>query len=201
MSRLLFLFDLDSTITKQEILPTIAKKNNIYAEMQTITEKTMNGEVPFKKSFIQRVNLLKDIPVAEIQDIVEKIQLNEKVVDFIEKNRSRSFIVTGNIDIWIEKLVQKLSMENHLYCSRALLNGQGYTQEIVSILDKDIVIKQMIMPFVAIGDGNNDAEMIEAAQVGIGYGGVRDIAPSVLECATHAVYDEKKLVDLLWKLV
>ena len=63
------------------------------------------------------------------------------------------------------------------------------------------IIRQMVMPFVAVGDGNNDAEMIEAAEVGVGFGGVRPIAPSVLECATHAVYSEKALVRLLNKLI
>ena len=62
------------------------------------------------------------------------------------------------------------------------------------------MIRQMVLPFVAVGDGNNDAEMIEAAEVGIGYGGVRPVAPSVLECATHVVYQEDKLVDFLNKL-
>lgn len=59
----------------------------------------------------------------------------------------------------------------------------------------------MVLPFVAIGDGNNDAEMIEAAEVGIGYGGVREIAPAVLACATHAIYEEEKLVEFLERLL
>lgn len=32
MSRYIFLFDLDSTVTKQEILPTISKRLGIYEE-------------------------------------------------------------------------------------------------------------------------------------------------------------------------
>ena len=124
MSRYIFLFDLDSTITRQEILPTIAREVGIYEQMCALTESSMRGEVPFKQSF----------------------------------------------------------------------------QDVFNIVDKDAVIRQMVLPFVAVGDGNNDAEMIEAAEVGIGYGGVRPVAPSVLECATHVVYQEDKLVDFLNKL-
>lgn len=43
--------------------------------------------------------------------------------------------------------------------------------------------------------------MIEAAEVGIGYGGVREIAPAVLACASHAIYDEEKLVEFLERLL
>lgn len=78
---------------------------------------------------------------------------------------------------------------------------EDYISDVFSIVDKNIVISQMILPFVAVGDGNNDTEMIEAADVGIGYGGVHDIAPAVLACASHAVYDEKRLVDFLEQLM
>ncbi len=200
MSRYIFLFDLDSTITRQEILPTIAKKVGVYEQMSALTESSMRGEVPFKQSFLQRVELLKQIPVSEVQEIVSNIELNEKLVKFIHANKNRCYIVTGNLDVWIEGLVEKLEMEKNLFCSKAVQSGD-YVQDVFNIVDKDAVIRQMVLPFVAVGDGNNDAEMIEAAEIGIGYGGVRPVAPSVLECATHVAYQEDKLVDFLSKLV
>lgn len=200
MSRYIFLFDLDSTVTRQEILPTIAGQTGVYEQMKELTESSMRGEVPFKQSFLQRVGLLKAVPVPQIREIVSNIELNEPLVDFIQSNRSRSYIVTGNLDVWIEGLIEKLGMEKNVFCSRALLDGD-YIEDVFNIVDKDAVIRQMVLPFVAVGDGNNDAEMIEAAEVGIGYGGVRPVAASVLECATHVVYQEDKLVDFLNKLL
>lgn len=58
MSNYIFLFDLDSTITRQEILSTIAKKVGIYEKMSALTESTMRGEIPFKQGLLQRVELL-----------------------------------------------------------------------------------------------------------------------------------------------
>ena len=200
MSRYIFLFDLDSTITRQEILPTIAKEAGVYEEMSALTESSMRGEVPFKQSFLQRVELLKQVPVSEVQNIVANIELNEKLVEFIHKYQNRSYIVTGNLDVWIESLMTKLGMEKNVFCSKAVQSG-NYVQDVFNIVDKDAVIRQMVLPFIAVGDGNNDAEMIEAAEIGIGYGGVRPVAPSVLECATHVVYQEDKLVEFLNKLV
>lgn len=199
MSRYIFLFDLDSTITKQEILPTIAREVGVYEQMSKLTESSMRGEIPFKQSFLQRVELLKQVPVSQVQDIVAHIDLNERLVDFIKEYKNRSYIVTGNLDVWIDRLIEKLGMEKNVFCSKALLEGD-YVQDVFNIVDKDAVIRQMLLPYVAVGDGNNDAEMIEAAEVGIGYGGVRPVAPSVLECATHVAYQEDKLVDFLSKL-
>lgn len=199
MSRYIFLFDLDSTITRQEILSTIARETGVYEQMNALAESSMRGEVPFKQSFLQRVELLKKISVSKIQDIVANIELNERLVDFMKEYKHRTYIVTGNLDVWIDGLIEKLGMEKNVFCSKALVEND-YVQDVFNIVDKEAVIRQMILPFVAVGNENNDAEMIEAAEVGIGYGGVRPVAPSVLECATHVAYDEDKLVNFLSKL-
>lgn len=200
MSKYVFLFDLDATVTKEEIFPMLSKNLGIYERMSSLTESTMKGEVPFKQSFLQRVELLKNIPVKDVREMVAEIKLNQEIVDFIKRNQERCYIVTGNLDIWIEDLVKKIGMEHNIFSSKALVKN-GFIEHVFSIVDKRVVVSQMILPFVAVGDGNNDAEMIEAADVGIGYGGVRDIAPSVLGCASHAVYDEKRLVEFLEKLL
>ena len=200
MSRYVFLFDLDSTITRQEILPTISRKLGIYEEMSLLTESTMRGEIPFKQSFLQRVELLKNIPVSEVCRLVGEIELNEKLAAFIKRNSDRCYVVTGNLDVWVEEMIGKLGMERNIFCSKALVKND-YIQDVFSIVDKNAVISQMVLPFIAVGDGNNDAEMIEAAEIGIGYGGVRSIAPAVLACATHAIYNEDRLVEFLERLV
>ena len=200
MSRYIFLFDLDSTVNKQEILKKKKKRLGIYERMSELTESTMRGEIPFKQSFLQRVELLKDVPVSEVNEMVSRIQLNNHLVDFIQKNHDRCHIVTGNLDVWIDGVIRKLGMERNTFCSKAIVKND-YIEDVFNIVDKNAVIGQMVLPFVAIGDGNNDAEMIEAAEVGIGYGGVREIAPAVLACASHAIYDEEKLVEFLERLL
>ncbi len=200
MSKFIFLFDLDSTITRQEILPTIAEEFGVFEEMRALTERTMRGELPFKQSFLQRVELLKGIPVSEVRELTGNMKLNRYLMEFMKRYQNRCYIVTGNLDVWIENLVKKLGMEKSTFCSKALVEND-YIQDVLSVVDKNAVINQMVLPFVAVGDGNNDAEMIEAAEIGIGYGGVREIAPSVLACASHAVYQEEKLVEFLERLV
>mgnify|MGYP002938017537 CR=1 FL=1 len=82
MSDYIFLFDMDSTITRKEVLPEIAQKINRLDEMRRLTEATMRGEIPFRTSFLQRVKILSDIPVHEVNKIVSEIPLNTAIVNF-----------------------------------------------------------------------------------------------------------------------
>lgn len=200
MSEFIFLFDLDSTITRQEILPTVAEEIGCAAEMQVLTEKTMNGELPFKQSFLERVEILKGVPVDRISKLISEIELNKDLIKFIQAHREKCFIVTGNLDVWIDKLMHSIGMEKNYFSSKAVVKA-GYIDKVVSVVDKNAIISQFISPFVAVGDGNNDAEMIELADIGIGYGGVRKIAPSVLSCASHAIYREDVLCQFLERLL
>lgn len=199
MGKYIYLFDLDSTITKQAIFPSIAKKAGVYEEMKQLTESTRKGEVPFKLSFLRRVDLLKHIVVSDVSEMIADIPCNEELVTFIQENMSRCYVITGNLDVWISGLLKKIGMERNVFCSKAIVDSEGYIQDVLSVIDKGAVISQMVSPFVAVGDGNNDAEMIEAADIGIGFGGVRTVADAVLGCATHVIYDERKLVSFLNK--
>lgn len=149
---------------------------------------------------MNKVDLFKRIPVSTVNDIVRDIALNEELLRFIKAYKDRCYVVTGNLDVWIAGLLSRMGIGGNIFCSKAIIRD-GYIEEVFSVMDKHAVISQMVMPFVAVGDGNNDAEMIEAAEVGIGYGGVKEIAPAVLECATHLIYNEDKLVYFLEELL
>lgn len=200
MSDYIFLFDMDSTITKKEVLPEISQKINKLDEMRQLTEATMRGEIPFRTSFLNRVKLLQEIPVKEVNQIVSNIPLNQCIVDFIQKNHDRCYIVTGNLDVWISGLMKRIGIEDHVYCSKADIYNDKITK-VVSVLDKEYMVKQIVQPFVAVGDGDNDAGMCRMAKIGIGFGGVRNIAPALLRNCDYAFYDEKKCASFLWNLL
>lgn len=202
MKELIFLFNLDATITRTEICPMLAGKlkgETALTQMSALTEATARGEIPFKQSFLKQIELFKDVPISEINQMIADIPLNEKLIDFIKRHHDRCYIVTSNLDIWIEELIKKLGMERNVFSSKALVVND-HLQNVLSITDKNAVVSQMVLPFAAIGNSNNDTEMIEAAQIGIGYGEICDIVPAVLDCADYAVYKEDKLVEFLERL-
>ena len=200
MSNYIFLFDLDSTITKQEILPTISQKIGKLEEMRNLTEATMRGEIPFKTSFLSRVDILKPVKVSEVRKIVSSIELNEEIANFIMENKERCYVVTGNLDIWICDLMEKIGMSNHVYCSKANVKCD-LIENVISVADKELIVKQFVQPLVVIGDGDNDSGMAIHADIAIGFGGVRNIAPSLLANIDYAFYDDKTCANFLKSLL
>ena len=200
MSDYIFLFDLDSTITKKEILPTISEEIGKLDEMRKLTEATMRGEIPFEMSFLNRVDILSDIHVSRVTDIVENIPLNDEIVRFILENKERCFVVTGNLDIWIHKLMKKLELTDHVYCSKAQVTNDKINY-VISVADKELIAKQFVRPIVVIGDGSNDVGMAKCAKISIGFGGVRDIAPELKKCVDYEFYDDKSCADFLRTLL
>ncbi len=105
-----FLFDLDGTITTQEILPLIARELGIEEKMESLTRRTMAGEIPFEFSFQMRVNMLKKIPISRVQKIVSRVPLSPYITRFINNHKAQCIVVTGNLDVWIAPLVCQLDI-------------------------------------------------------------------------------------------
>lgn len=200
MNKFLFLFDLDSIVLQQEIFSVVAKEYGMEEKMNSLNEKYLRGELPFNQSFLQQMELFKKFSINDVRELIETISLNEPLAEFIKKNREKCFVLTKNPDVWIEGIVSNLGMSQNTFCTKTVVED-GYIKDIVSVVDKNAVLKDMGHSFVAVGVETHDAEMLESAEIGIGYGGVREISKAVLACASHAVYDGDKLVEFLEKLV
>ena len=61
--------------------------------------------------------------------------------------------------------------------------------------------KQFVQPMVVIGDGDNDSGMAKHADIAIGFGGVRNIAPSLLLNIDYAFYNDKRCAEFLKTLL
>jgi HAD superfamily phosphoserine phosphatase-like hydrolase len=196
----LFVFDLDSTITKCELLPLIAEGAGLGDEMTFLTEKAMQGKVPFEQDFRNRVALLKNVPVSRTRSIAARMPLHEKIADFIRKNPERCIIMTGNLDVWIAPIIEKLGMKGRCICSQARV-CEDCLLGIASVLDKGVGCKKLPHPFVAIGDGSNDTGMLKTADIGIAFGGARKPPDELISAADMVVWDENELIEILEKLL
>ena len=112
----IYCFDLDGTVTSQELLPLMAAELDLYDEISALTQATINGLIPFERSFKLRCKLLSDVPIKKVQEVAEKVKLNESIVQFIKENKDNSYIVTGNIYEWIQPIVEKIGCK--IFCSK-----------------------------------------------------------------------------------
>ena len=189
-----FLFDLDGTITRQEILPEIARVIGLEEEIDDLTRRTMAGELPFESSLRRRVDILRRVPVSLVREVVAAIDVDPHIEAFLREHRDRCTIVTGNLDVWIENLVARLGVP----CLSSIARVEGdRLVELTSVLDKAEVAHDFAGTLCSIGDGYNDLGLMAAADLGIAYGGVHAPAPGLLDVATHAVYDPVRLCELL----
>lgn len=193
-----FCFDLDGTVTKQEILPLISKELDLHEEISLLTQLTLDGLIPFQNSFKLRVKLLSTIPISTVSKIVDKVLLDEHIIDFINKNSEDCYIVTGNLDVWIKDLIES-RIKCKFFSSEAEYKGNQLIG-VKNILDKAKSIKELRNKYdkiVAIGDSMNDCPMFEKADIGIAFGGTHNPVSSLVKLSNYVTFDAQSLVRIL----
>lgn len=191
-----FVFDLDGTLTRHETLPLIAAKFAVGKELSILTDKTIRGDVPFLESFIQRVEILSKIEPSKVSDLLSEVEINPKLFQFILENNSDCIIATGNYRGWVEKLCEKFKCEYR--CSEgSFVDGK---LKLSKVFLKDELVRDLKKDgefVVFIGDGNNDAEAMRLADIGIACGIVHQPANSLMQLCDFAIYDDNALAKFL----
>ncbi|MBQ9364639.1 MAG: HAD family phosphatase [Schwartzia sp.] len=195
---MIFAFDLDGTVTLDETLPLLSRELGLEDEMKRLTDATLRGEIDFKESFRMRYEMLRAIPIGRIQEIMKNVRLDEDIASFIKSNKDRCFIVTGNLDKWIEPIRDALGCRAYTSESAKDLNGG---LRLSSVLDKGDAIRSIKNEtndkVVAIGESFNDIPMFEASDLSIAYGGVHPPVEEASRLADYIASSGKELCDLL----
>ncbi len=196
-----FIFDLDGTVTKQETLPLISKHFKIQEEIDNLTMETVKGNIPFIESFIRRVYILGKLPINEVADLLEKVELYKGILKFIQEHKEDCIVATGNLECWIEKLSKKVGC--CCYCSDGEIEN-NQVKKLTRILKKENLVERYQSEgekVVFIGDGNNDVEAMRLADVSIASGLTHMPANSVLSIADYLVFNEEALCRQLNQLL
>jgi HAD superfamily phosphoserine phosphatase-like hydrolase len=193
-----FAFDLDGTITRAELLPMIASELGLEAEMRLLTELTMSGMIPFEDSFRLRFAILRSAGLDRIQSIVSEVEFDPDIEQFIRENRDRCFVVTGNLDLWIAPLVERLGCR--FYTSTATTDKNGWITGLDTVMRKNVAgleLKDEFDRLVAIGDGFNDVPLFDVADIGIAFTGLHGAPDALVSVSNYVALDGKSLCRLL----
>lgn len=192
-----FCFDLDGTLTTTELLPCIAAELGISEEIATLTRVTMEGLITFEESMRLRIAILGQVPVRRVHAIIEDIGLDPVITSFIRSRREESFVVTGNLDIWVLQIVDRLGCRG--YFSKATVKDNHVV--LGHILNKGDAVKAIRQAgferVVAVGDGSNDVPMFVAADVAIAFGGTHSPTDNAIHASHYVIHNGDSLCSLL----
>ena len=196
MTKLLVVFDVDSTLIEDEVIELLADVAGKRAEVAAVTERAMAGELDFAESLIERVQTLAGLPVSVFDEVLQKITVTQGAVQLIDAVHSaggRVGAVSGGFSQVLTPLAERLSLDfaraNDLEVIDGFLTGK-IVGKIIDRAEKKTALLEWahlagfeVAQTVAVGDGANDLEMMQAAGLSIAFNAkqiVRDSADLVV---------------------
>ena len=180
----LILFDVDSTLIKQEVIDLLADKSGHGREVQQITARAMKGEIDFAQALSARVSLLEGLPESVFDEVISQISFAEgfdELFSYLRKNGFLVGAVSGGFHNVLDKLFAQLQLDfleaNVLEVVDGRLTGK-ITSAPIDRMAKARALREFaalhnieLENTVAVGDGANDIDMIELAGLGVSYMG------------------------------
>lgn len=199
----LLLFDVDSTLINEEVIDLLAKHAGVSDTVKSITERAMAGEIDFDSALSERVSLLSGLPISIFDDVRAEITLTEGAVELItqlQADGNQVAVVSGGFIEVISPLMKSLSIEHYKANSLEIHAGKltGKVQgTIVNRREKAAYLRQLQKQLnpsrtIAVGDGANDIEMVQAADVGIAF-----CAKDALKEVADVAIDKRDLREIL----
>lgn len=196
MTKLLVVFDVDSTLIEDEVIELLADVAGKRAEVAAVTERAMAGELDFAESLIERVKALAGLPASVFEEVLQRITVTQGAVQLIDAVHSaggRVGAVSGGFSQVLTPLAERLSLDfaraNDLEVIDGFLTGRVAGKIIDRTEKKNALIEWAhlagfdIAQTIAVGDGANDLEMMKAAGLSIAFNAkqiVRDNADLVI---------------------
>ncbi|WP_275783399.1 phosphoserine phosphatase SerB [Pararhizobium gei] len=177
----LLIADMDSTMIGQECIDELAAEVGLKDKVSAITARAMNGEIAFEPALIERVALLKGLPVTVVGDVIDRrITLTPGGRELIATMKAKGYytaLVSGGFTVFTGPIGEMLGFDENR--ANILLEEGGYLTGAVAepILGKQAKVDALVdittrlgistAEALAVGDGANDLGMLHLAGSGV----------------------------------
>lgn len=195
-ARRLVVMDVDSTLVQGEVIEMLATQAGCQAEVARVTEQAMAGELDFEESLRARVALLEGLPVSAVDAVRAQVRLTpggRTLVRTLKRLGYAVGIVSGGFTCVTDDLRDELGLDHALSNTLEVVDGRLTGRVVGAVVDRARKARALrefaalegvtMAQTVAIGDGANDLDMLEAAGLGIAF----NAKPVVREAADAAL--------------
>lgn len=173
----MLLADMDSTMIRQECIDELAAEAGVGAHVADITARAMNGELDFEAALIERVGLLKGLPEAMIEQVLdERISYmpgGYELVNTMKANGAYAALVSGGFTAFTARVAAALGFDENRANTLLVADGQLTGEVARPILGKAAKVEALetitqqrgisAADVLAVGDGANDLGMLSLA--------------------------------------
>lgn len=177
----LLIADMDSTMIGQECIDELAAEVGLKDKVAAITARAMNGEIAFEPALIERVALLKGLPLSVVDEVIAKrITLTPGGRELIATMKSKGHytaLVSGGFTVFTGPIAEMLGFDenraNTLIAENGILTGEvanpilGKQAKVDALIDISGRLGISTAAALAVGDGANDLGMIQLAGTGV----------------------------------
>jgi phosphoserine phosphatase len=192
----LIVMDVDSTLIQGEVIEMLAEHAGYGNEVAEVTEAAMRGDLDFEEALRERVKLLEGVDESAFDAVYDAIVLApgaRTLVRILRRLGYRFGLVSGGFSQITDRLAADLgihfSRANQLEVVDGKLTG-AILGDVVDRAGKARALREFAAELglsesmvIAIGDGANDLDMLNAAGLGIAY----NAKPVVRDAADTAV--------------
>jgi len=179
--KMMLLADMDSTMIGQECLDELADEAGFGEQVAAITARAMNGELDFEAALNSRVSMLKDLPEAVIDTVLENritaTPGGAELVATMKKHGAYTALVSGGFTEFTEAVGHGLGFDenraNRLEIVNGVLTGKvvppivGRAAKVEALTEITARLGISADQVMAVGDGANDLGMLEIAGAGV----------------------------------
>lgn len=205
MTKLLVVFDVDSTLIEDEVIELLADFAGSRAQVAEITDRAMAGELDFAESLIERVATLAGLDQSVFEDVLESVKVTPGVpetIAAIHHSGGKVGAVSGGFAQVLAPLAEQLGLDFQSANQLEVIDGKLTGKVLGKIIDREAKAQALLewakscglepKSCVAVGDGANDLGMMSLAGLSVAF-----MAKPVVQQAAQVSIQHRDMRELI----